>query len=191
MARSAKQNEAMRAAARQALIKSAMTLFAHKGYAETSTRQISKDAEISAGLLYHYFPSKESLLLAVFDQSMGRLDGAFTEVLEKNLPANRLAPLLDVSFQILAEDPHYWSLFFSLRAQPAVMKILAAEFRWRMNSLRAVFAQELALIGRAEPELEAYLLYGGLEGTMQQYLLDPESYPLAAVAQRLIRDFTT
>jgi len=45
--------------------------------------------------------------------------------------------------------------------------------------------------GRAEPEIEALLLYSLIEGTIQQYLLDPANYPLEAVANRIINQFTS
>ncbi len=44
------------------IIQAALDLFVERGYYGTKTSQISKRAGISEGLLFHYFPTKETLL---------------------------------------------------------------------------------------------------------------------------------
>jgi len=47
------------------LLEVAAHLFAHQGVDGTSTKEIARAAGVSPGLLYHYYPSKEDLMLAV------------------------------------------------------------------------------------------------------------------------------
>lgn len=49
-------------AKRWQIIQAALDMFVERGYYGTKTSQISKRAGISEGLLFHYFPTKESLL---------------------------------------------------------------------------------------------------------------------------------
>lgn len=189
MPRSTKQNEAMREATRAALIESAMALFAQNGYAHTSTRSLAQAAGISTGLMYHYFSSKEQLLRAVFDNCMAILGEGFTEALAQDTPQERLASLLREIFTILKTDGDFWSLFYMLRSQPAIMRELGDDFRYRTHHLRDCIEEDLRLLGRADPTLDALLVYSLIEGTIQQYLLEPESYPLEAVTERIIREF--
>jgi AcrR family transcriptional regulator len=49
---------------RQRLLEAAEELFASKGFAATTTREISDHAGLSRGLLYYHFPSKEALFQA-------------------------------------------------------------------------------------------------------------------------------
>ena len=52
---------------RTRIIEAAMELFWSKGYGSTSIADILGRAEINSGSLYHFFPGKQDLLLAVLD----------------------------------------------------------------------------------------------------------------------------
>jgi len=49
------------------IINAAIKEFALKGYDKASTNEIVKEAEISKGLLFHYFKNKKQLFLFLFD----------------------------------------------------------------------------------------------------------------------------
>lgn len=64
-------SERMQADARKAdILMAALTVFAMKGFAATTTKDLAKAAKVSEGLLYKHFPSKESLY-----QELGRFIG--------------------------------------------------------------------------------------------------------------------
>jgi TetR/AcrR family transcriptional repressor of nem operon len=52
---------------RDRLVFTAMQLFWEKGYGSTSVADVLKQAEVNSGSLYHYFPGKQELLLAVLE----------------------------------------------------------------------------------------------------------------------------
>lgn len=52
---------------RQRLIETARELFWRKGYNSTSVADILQEAGANSGSLYHYFPTKQDLLVAVLD----------------------------------------------------------------------------------------------------------------------------
>jgi AcrR family transcriptional regulator len=52
---------------RDRLVFTAMRLFAEKGYGSTSIADILKEAGANSGSLYHFFPTKQDLLVAVLD----------------------------------------------------------------------------------------------------------------------------
>jgi len=43
-------------------------LIAARGYEATTLRDIAKEASVSVGLLYRYFPSKQAVVLALYDE---------------------------------------------------------------------------------------------------------------------------
>lgn len=52
---------------RTRIVTAAMELFWQKGYTSTSIADILASAEVNSGSLYHFFPGKQDLLLAVLD----------------------------------------------------------------------------------------------------------------------------
>src|SRR2546430_12777737 len=50
---------------REAIVKAALPLFARKGFANTTTRELAEAAGVSEALIYKHFPSKESLYAAI------------------------------------------------------------------------------------------------------------------------------
>ena len=52
---------------RDRLVREAMQLFWEKGYASTSVADVLARAGVNSGSLYHFFPGKQDLLLAVLD----------------------------------------------------------------------------------------------------------------------------
>lgn len=53
---------------RERLYATAMRLIATRGYEATTLRDIAKEADVSVGLLYRYFPSKHAVVLALYDE---------------------------------------------------------------------------------------------------------------------------
>jgi AcrR family transcriptional regulator len=56
------------AAARDRLYATAMQLIAARGYDATTLRDIATEAGVSVGLLYRYFPSKQAVVIAFYDE---------------------------------------------------------------------------------------------------------------------------
>jgi AcrR family transcriptional regulator len=56
------------AAARDRLYQTAIRMIGERGYEATTLRDIAKDAHVSVGLLYRYFPSKRAVIIALYDE---------------------------------------------------------------------------------------------------------------------------
>jgi TetR/AcrR family transcriptional regulator, transcriptional repressor for nem operon len=59
---------------RDRLILTAMQLFWEKGYGSTSVADVLQMAKVNSGSLYHFFPGKQDLLLAVLEAYRGGID---------------------------------------------------------------------------------------------------------------------
>jgi AcrR family transcriptional regulator len=56
------------AAARQRLYDIAIRLMAKQGYESTTLRDIAQEAGVSVSLLYKYFPSKQAIIIALYEE---------------------------------------------------------------------------------------------------------------------------
>jgi AcrR family transcriptional regulator len=54
----------------RAILATASRLFARKGYSQTTTAEIAREADVAEGTLYHHFGSKDGVFLTLFDETM-------------------------------------------------------------------------------------------------------------------------
>ena len=71
--RSKEENERVRSQTTEQLLQAALTLFAKNGYHGVDLAEIAKEAGVSKGLAYHYFKSKEELLVTLAEQRLPRV----------------------------------------------------------------------------------------------------------------------
>jgi AcrR family transcriptional regulator len=71
---------------RERLFRSALDLFARKGFAETTVEDITNAADLGKGTFFNYFPSKEHVLLAFSEMQLAKLKAAFEEMRSANVP---------------------------------------------------------------------------------------------------------
>jgi len=62
------------------VLKEALSLFAHDGYAAVSMRQIAGKCGIQAGALYNHFPTKQAILLELMSTHMEDLIAAYSKI---------------------------------------------------------------------------------------------------------------
>jgi AcrR family transcriptional regulator len=67
--------------ARERLLETAIGMFAQKGYAGASVREIAEQAGVSKPVLYYYFKSKEGLFLAILEMAENLQKKLLAEVL--------------------------------------------------------------------------------------------------------------
>ena len=95
------------AEARDRLYVTALQLIAARGYEATTLREIAKEAGVSVGLLYRYFPSKQAVVIALYDQ----LSSGYSRR-AADLPAGRWRDrflfALTTSLEVL--EPHQMAL---------------------------------------------------------------------------------
>ncbi|MGH2992891.1 MAG: TetR/AcrR family transcriptional regulator [Solirubrobacterales bacterium] len=79
-------------ATREAIHRAALELFARRGYHATSMRAIASAARVQPAAIYHWYPSKEAILVQFQDDFMERLtENVLAAVERQDRPALRLA----------------------------------------------------------------------------------------------------
>jgi len=69
---------------RERLLAAALRLFAAKGYAGTSVRDVLRAAGVTAPVLYYHFGNKQGLFLALMQEGAERLHAALAEALARD-----------------------------------------------------------------------------------------------------------
>ena len=76
------RRERRTAETRQRLFRSALDLFAKKGFVETTVEDITEAADVGKGTFFNYFPSKDHILLAFGEMQLAKLEAAVAELRE-------------------------------------------------------------------------------------------------------------
>src|SRR5262245_27072762 len=107
-------------ATRRRILASALALFRRRGYAQTTMRDIAEAAGMSLGAAYHFFPSKDALVVAYYEwmqREHERLADAAGSP-DFDLEA-RLSVLLGTKLGLLARDRKLLAAFFANLGDPA------------------------------------------------------------------------
>ena len=105
---------------KQRLIDAAIILFAEKGYASTSVKEIVARADVSKPVLYYYFGSKEGMFHAILDWASKRLEAVLAEALTISGTAmDRLLFLYQRIYQGQIENPDLFKMIHNLIFGPS------------------------------------------------------------------------
>jgi AcrR family transcriptional regulator len=135
---------APQSATRERLIMTAMKLFWEKGYESTSVADVLREAQANSGSLYHFFPGKQDLLIAVLEAYRDGLAPMLLEPAWKGVedPIDRVFALLSRYRQsIVSTDCVYGCPIGSLALElhepdPAVRALLVANFDAWVDAVR-------------------------------------------------------
>lgn len=100
MPRTTVQNEALRAATREAVEAAAVRVFARYGFAAANMRQVATEAGLSVGSIYRHYSSKEQLFYELLDQASAGLAAASERLASDESP---LVLVRDFTKTFLAE----------------------------------------------------------------------------------------
>lgn len=145
-------------------------LFARQGFESTTTKQIAAAADIGSGTLFLYAPTKEDLLVLIFEDEVGRaVDAAFGSVPAKPI-VDQVIHVLDAISAHHAADPALARVF--VKELPFVddSRHGVAHFMTQMNARLATLIEQAKRRGELDPEVSAPLLATNLFATFFHYL---------------------
>lgn len=83
----------------------AVELFAQDGFEKTTMRTISKEAKLGLGALYYYFPSKEAIVIAFYEQLNQQVATQFRDQRAPEASMDEQLKLL-LKLKLAALEPH-------------------------------------------------------------------------------------
>jgi TetR/AcrR family transcriptional regulator, fatty acid metabolism regulator protein len=160
---------------RRLILDAAVRVFARKGFHTCRVGDISEEAGVAHGLLYHYFSSKDELLETIFRETWSDLLAAIREVEASEAPAREQLR------QVAAIMLRAW------RRQPDLVRVLVRDVARSPALLGRVDALDDALTeiahiverGQADgefrpdldPRLASLVFYGGIETILTSWVL--------------------
>ncbi len=108
MPRTEVENLRIREEQKRHIIQSAVRVLARKGLIATKMADIAAEAEVSYGLVYHYFSNKEQILSELLEEALERGSGNLQRALETpGTPWDRLEMFVAGSLQSFQEHPEF------------------------------------------------------------------------------------
>jgi AcrR family transcriptional regulator len=192
--RKREDNEKIREQASARLLQGALKVFAKHGYHASSMSEIATEAGVSKGLAYHYFASKEELLVSIAEQRLQQYLPLFKGLNEIVDPEERFNFLINfVSDELVQKTDElrfYNALYLHADGVRAIGKA--------MQKYQAQFDQQflteeklLKDLGFGNPKLEAVFLRSIIQGISLEYMLSPNDYPLEEMKEMLFTRYIT
>jgi TetR/AcrR family fatty acid metabolism transcriptional regulator len=180
---------------REAILRAAITVFAHNGYFNSKVADIAREAGVADGTVYLYFKSKEDILHSIFDRSV---EDAIAEVRKKvesiSDPREKLRQIALLHLERLGADRDLAVVFqVELRGSTKFMEeFSAAGFAEYLALIRSTFEEgQRAGVFRAElnAKVVAKILFGALDEMATNWILSKRRYKLAPMADQVLDIF--
>lgn len=105
---------------RSRIFDAALALFREHGFDRTTMRDVAARADLSLGAAYHYFPSKETIVLAyyarVHDEHVRRIQTALEPAASLR---ERISAAVQIKFDILANDRPLMGALLRFTGEPS------------------------------------------------------------------------
>jgi AcrR family transcriptional regulator len=183
--------EEARAARRDQIIAAAAKCFARSGYHVTTMADVAEAAGVSKGTPYLYFPGKEALFIALYEEwdcgLAARVDAAVAALPEpaRGSPRAVLAAVASAIAAHVTGNPQTCRVLMEATTLAAYEPAIAAKVRAATavthDQLTGLFQAGIAA-GQwppgTDPALQARLFIAGLYGLMAQWHAAPGSFSL-------------
>ena len=184
---------------KEQIVAAAKEIIAREGIHRFSLGRLEKQVDMARGHLTYYFPTKEAILLAVFDRMLADMKEQMPAEAEKHggprPMTGRMGEALRFIFQFTRSDhPTHrdflslvWTFYAQMNVRPDFRKRLAeANDDWRAM-LAADYAGSVPTPPPAKPDAIACILMALISGLDGQLAADPNAFDRAEVAQLCLR----
>ncbi len=178
MPRTKEQFEKIREETKSKILNTSLELFAKKGYSNTSISEIAQSANISKGLAYNYFKSKEMLMEEVVKILFVEIGKMFVEIDVLKSPYDKLHRIIDLTIDWILENADFWRLYASLLMQEdtkVIVEKVAGNFMAELfEDIEKIFRK----IKIKNPAAEARIFGSIMDGISFHILFMGDKYPV-------------
>lgn len=185
---------------RERLIGAALKLFGEKGYQSTSVADVQRESDCHSGSFYHFFPTKQDLLLAVLERYRTGIVPMLIEPAWADIsdPIERIFALL-ARYRLLLDMSRcaYGCPIGSLALElhepdPVVRDLLASNFTGWIDQVENCLIDARNVLGRdLDTRRTASFVLTVMEGAVMQARTYRDLRPFDAAVATLRHYFTT
>ncbi len=163
------------------ILQTALELFIRKGYGETKIADIAQAANMSMGLLFHYYPSKEKLYEELI--LIGTQKTKMNFELADNSPLEILKANANDIFNMIKANPASAKMFVLMEnanhsdtLSPEIKEMLSESDKLINNSITIIEkGQAIGEIRPGNPEALAIAFWNSIQGIAQHIALYPQA----------------
>jgi len=187
---------------KQGLLEAGLRCFARRGYHAATMDEIAAEAGVSKGAIYWHYKDKQELFLSIMRERGQALEAAGARAIAgtppgQGDPGDILAAIMIAIFRFYAENREFASLLGLLRSGndapfgEALFRELTEFYRRARTQFVPLFTFgiEKGHFTEAPPHTLAAWVLATIDGTVMQWVIDPEEIDLPAVAEVLSRQF--
>lgn len=171
------------------IVEIATKLFSENGFDNTSISKVCEASNVSKGLVFHHFKSKDELLREIFTNTTEKIIKLNESVNQEQPALERLLDLIKSFFTQIELDKMFFQLNLNVITQPKTKELLNDLIKERsafiLNSVKQLFQQ----IDEENAEVNSYLFIAELDGIALNYLGIFDDYPLAKIKNQLIKKY--
>jgi AcrR family transcriptional regulator len=171
---------------RERLFRSALELFARKGFADTTVEDITEAADVGKGTFFNYFPSKEHILLAFGEMQLAKLESAITEARDSQISIEQfLRALPEHMTQEPARHPGVIRTILQAYLSTSAVRESMMDMQRRVHALHTQIIQMGQERGEIRTDIPAAEMAGVFRQTVFGTLLLWSLYGDASLTERM------
>ncbi|MDD5258771.1 MAG: TetR/AcrR family transcriptional regulator [bacterium] len=160
-----------------ALLTAARTIFTRKGFHRATMDDVAKEAGISKGALYLYFPSKEKMFMALIAEGLNDRAALVRGILEQNIGCReKLQSYIGHNFDYFEKNRDLWTIVMMLERDVLCTDIQKNIHEQAMKEMKRILSYLIAIMKQGIKEKilkneSPELLALGLGGMVQIFIM--------------------
>jgi AcrR family transcriptional regulator len=183
---------------RSEIAQKAIEVLAKRGFQATTIQEIANAAGLGKGTIYHYFKTKEEILLVVSEEIFHEMERSFgAALLRIDKPIEKLSALIEEALHVTEDVEHLFIVYTELW----LMNIRGDQYNDFMSVITHLHNDLKNLVTRMIDEgkkqelwdkdtdsdaLAAYLV-ASFDGVIAHYMMDKENFDIKRVTNEFMR----
>jgi AcrR family transcriptional regulator len=183
---------------RSEIAQKAIAVLAKRGFQATTIQEIADAAGLGKGTIYHYFKTKEEILLVISEQMFHEMERSFgAALLRIDEPMEKLSTLIEEALRVTEDLENLFIVYTELWLMNvrgdhsgdfiSIMKRLHNDLKDLVAGMIEEGKKQKFWAKDTDSDALASYLISSFDGVMAHYMMDKESFDMQRVTKEFIR----